>query len=251
MESTSYWGSRTPAHIIFTLDLSCSMCGAKAEIVSKNVQNALVEIVRGSLRRDEVKDLAFITVIGYGQKESPVTIIRQGWVSEWADDVLCAMKNGTCIIPATAERSTPVDECFMMVFNQIEEWIQCLSSISEKGLGPIIVVNITDGEIDDASKTFEIATKIMELQNTWLFNIIILEDSEVDIFLPNNKYCLNGTGVDTLCRFFYDISSTIPDESVHLARCIGFDGVKNNSRGLLVSTTDKSAKIIIDIMCHN
>lgn len=204
-----------------------------------------------------VKRRAYISVFGYGQRNPQVVLIRNGWVDEWAVDVSTAKQKGECIIPPTSEWSSPVDECFLMVHKYIEEWIEYRQNEQEEyfGLGPILVINITDGVVEDKTKTNEIATKIMELQNTWLFNILIPEEVGVEIALPNNKYCLYRTRIDHECRFYYDISSalTLDENDVARAECMGFEGAKSggNIRGLIVSKNDKSASIITEIMCHD
>ena len=212
MESVNYWSLRTPAHIVFMIDQSGYMFGSKAEIASKNVQNAIVDIILHCVNGEVVKRRAYISVFGYGQKYTPVALIRNGWVDEWADDVFAAKQNGEYIIPPTSEWSSPVDKCFSMVYGHINEWIKFQHEEQKDycfGLGPILVINITDGVVEDKTKTSEIATKIMESQNTWLFNILIPEEVGTDIILPNNKHCLNGIVIDHEIGFYYDISSTL------------------------------------------
>ena len=63
------WGRAIPGHIVFLIDQSGSMSGTRAEMTAECVQNSIVEIVRGSIHGEEVRDRAFITVIGYGQKK--------------------------------------------------------------------------------------------------------------------------------------------------------------------------------------
>ncbi len=258
-------GTPFPAFVVFLLDQSASMMnisldgGNRSEIASRNIQWAILEIVRMCAPNEEIKDRAFISVIGYGQLDNSAHVIRQGWVSDWAEDILIARKNNTCIIPEVAEGFANVNVGFHLAYDMIEEWISLRKEDFMRnnlcGLGPILIINITDGVVDDKTKTNEIATKIKVLQNTWLFNILIPKYVVTDIILPNNKYCLNGTGIDSECRFYYDISSTltINKENCWRFECRGCEGVSigSNIRGLIVSSNDKSASIITGIMCHN
>ena len=193
------WGSSTPGHIIFLIDQSGSMAGKRAEMTAECVQNSIVEIVRGSISGDEVRDRAFITVIGYGQKQNPVTIIRQGWVSEWADDVIRAKKDGTCIIPATADWGTPMAQAFQQAKRCLDEWIAVRDEAHQQkpteSMAAPVVLNITDGEPDNEQEARDAAKEILNTPtpdgNVLVFNAH-MNDEGTEIICPTDKSDLKG-----------------------------------------------------------
>lgn len=234
------WGRAIPGHIIFLIDQSGSMSeGKRAEMTAECVQNSIVEIIRGSIHGEEVRDRAFITVIGYGQKTTPVTIIRQGWVSEWAEDALKAKKNGTCIIPATAEWGTPMAQAFQQAKSCLDEWIAVREEAHQQkpseSMAAPIVLNITDGEPDNEQDARNAAKEILNTQtpdgNVLVFNAH-MNDNGSEIVCPTDKSELNG---DKNAEFLYDISSPVTDKMVSMAKFIGFETIANGAMGFVAN----------------
>jgi uncharacterized protein YegL len=234
------WGRAIPGHIIFLIDQSGSMSeGKRAEMTAECVQNSIVEIVRGSIHGEEVRDRAFITVIGYGQKNTPVTIIRQGWVSEWADDVLLAKKNGTCIIPATAEWGTPMAQAFQQAKRCLDEWIAVRDEAHQQkpseSMAAPIVLNITDGEPDNEQDARNAANEILNTPtpdgNVLVFNAH-MNDKGTEIVCPTDKSDLKG---DKNAEFLFDISSPVTDKMVSVAKAIGIETIANGAMGFVAN----------------
>lgn len=234
------WGRAIPGHIIFLIDQSGSMSdGKKAEMTAECVQNSIVEIVRGSIHGEEVRDRAFITVIGYGQKNSPVTIIRQGWVSEWADDVLQAKNNGTCIIPATAEWGTPMAEAFRQAKICLDEWIAVREEAHQQkpteSMAAPIVLNITDGAPDSEQAARDAAKEILNTPtpdgNVLVFNAH-MDDKGPEIICPTDRSELKG---DSYAEFLFDISSPVTDKMIAVAKAIGFETIASGAMGFVAN----------------
>lgn len=239
------WGRSNPGHIIFLIDQSGSMSeGKRAEMTAECVQNSIVEIVRGSIHGEEVRDRAFITVIGYGKKDFPVEVIRQGWVSEWADDVLNAKKNGTCIIPAIAEWGTPMAQAFQQAKHCLDEWIAVRNEEHQQkpseSMAAPIVLNITDGEPDNEQDARNAAKEILNTPtpdgNVLVFNAHMNDDENDDkkpeIICPTDKSDLKG---DKNAEFLFDISSPVTDKMVTVAKAIGFETIANGAMGFVAN----------------
>lgn len=245
------WGRANPGHIIFLIDQSASMDGKRSEMTAECVQNSIVEIVRGSIHGEEVRDRAFITVIGYGQKNSPVTIIRQGWVSEWADDVLAAKKNGTCIIPAKAEWGTPMAEAFRQAKKCLDEWIAVREEAHQEkpteSMAAPIVLNITDGEPDNEQEARDAARDILNTQtpdgNVLVFNAH-MADNGAEIICPTDRSELNG---DSNAEFLFDISSPLTDNMIRMAKGLNFETIANGAMGFVANARQATLARFIEM----
>lgn len=234
------WGRAIPGHIIFLIDQSGSMSlGNRANMTAECVQNSIVEIVRGSIYGEEVRDRAFITVIGYGQKNDPVKIIRQGWVSEWADDALKAKKNGTCIIPATADWGTPMAEAFKQAKVCLDAWIAVRDEAHQQkpseSMAAPIVLNITDGAPDNEQTARDAAKEILNTPtpdgNVLVFNAH-MNDTGAEIICPMDRNELNG---DKNAEFLFDISSPVTEKMVGVAKSIGLETIPKGAMGFVAN----------------
>ena len=254
------WGRVFPAYVVFLLDQSASMMnvslggGNRAEIVARNIQEAILEIVRMCVHGEEIRDRAFISVIGYGQSNNSAHIIRQGWVSDWADDILIARKNNSCIIPVVAEGCANMNDGFHLAYDMIKEWISFREDEykinNNYGLGPIIVINITKGTTVNEQDTYDAAQEIMALPNTTLFNIVIPHESfeSIDIVYPNSKQIIADICEPNRPEWLFDISSKLPERCVSLAKVLGLDNITEESRGVIVSCEEGSAALLIQSM---
>lgn len=234
------WGRAIPGHIIFLIDQSGSMSiGNRANMTAECVQNSIVEIIRGSVYGEEVRDRAFITVIGYGQKNDPVKIIRQGWVSEWADDALKAKKNGTCIIPATADWGTPMAEAFKQAKRCLDEWIAIRDEAHQQkpseSMAAPIVLNITDGAPDNEQTARDAAKEILNTPtpdgNVLVFNAH-MDDKGAEIICPMDRNELNG---DKNAEFLFDISSPVTEKMIVVAKSIGLETIPKGAMGFVAN----------------
>ena len=251
MNSYIYSGRLTPAFVVFMIDQSASMInfslgdGNKAEIAAWNVQNAILEIVRGNILGEIIRDNAFITVIGYGQKYTPATIIRQGWVSEWADDVLRSKYDGTCIIPAIADFSPCMEEGFSLAKDLCEEWIKVRKKVFEFneicGLGPIVIINITKGTVCNENLAYRNAKELTSLQNTRLYNIMIPNiDNYEEVIFP----CYNPLLDREEMKWLFEVTSKLPEGATSLAQVIGENNIFEESRGFAISISLDCASVL-------
>lgn len=253
MESFSRWSKINPAFIVFLIDQSASMQnvslggGNRAEIAARNIQNAIADIICMCIHGEEIIDRAFITVIGYGQENHSATMIRQGWVSEWADDVITAKQYNTCIIPAVAEWGANMNDGFRFTIDIIKEWLSIREELNGEddriGVAPIIVVNITKGTTMNEQETCEAAQELMSMKNTYLFNIIIPHEvcNTIEIVFPSLKQTVADIREPNCPEWLYDISSKLPKDSVYLAKSIGIEDITEDSRGIIVSYKDNCA----------
>lgn len=250
--------SKTPAFIVFMIDQTSSMMnyslggGNRAEIAAMNVQNAILELITGCINGYEVRNAAFITVMGYGGYSTG--IIREGWVEDWVEDTLLAKTNSTCVIPVIAEGIANMDEGFCFVLDLIKEW----TSFREDGvnkenypeLGTVVVVNITKGTTINQEATYEAARELMALQNTLLFNIVIPHDSykNIEIYFPNSQQTIADTCEPNQPEWLFDISSRLPIQVVGSLKSKGFEDVTEDSRGIILSISENIASEIIRLL---
>lgn len=233
------WGRANPGHIIFLIDQSGSMLGENADKTAECVQNSIVEIVRGSIHGEDVRDRAFITVIGYGRKDQPVKIIRQGWVSEWAEDVLKAKTDGKNIIPAIADWGTPMTEAFKQAKECLDKWIQMREQDSQENptlsMAAPIVLNITDGEPDDEASARVAAQEILETDTpdgkVLLFNAHMCNENE-EFVCPSDRTDLHG---NSKAEFLFDISSPVTDQMHKVAKSVGFETIRPGAKGFVAN----------------
>lgn len=257
MESFSRWSKINPAFIVFLIDQSASMMnvslggGNRADIAARNIQNAIAEIVCMCIHGEEIMDRAFISVIGYGQEHYSATMIRQGWVSEWADDVITAKKNNTCIIPAIAEWDANMNDGFWFTIDIIKEWLSIREKLNIEddkiGVALIIVVNLTKGTTMNEQDTCDASQELMSMQNTYLFNIIIPHEvyNNVEIVFPSLKQTVADIREPSYPEWLFDISSKLPKDSVYLAKSSGLEDITEDSRGIIVSYKDYCAMNVI------
>lgn len=219
----------SPGLILFLLDQSGSMAeNGKANLAATAVNRAIYEIIIASRSGEQIKNRAYVGVIGYGKS---VNTIVGGMVSEIAnrpiriEPVVARVPDGVGGLTSVnmempvwvepyAEYSTPMAEAFDKAFETIVSWVKNNSSSF-----PPIVINITDGVPNDfnlnqgtAPFTEASALKLMSLKtddgNLLLFNTLISGDSTVDseISFPTNISELP----DLYSKFLFRISSEVP-----------------------------------------
>lgn len=250
LESVLSWGARNPAFIVFLIDQSASMTntslggGPRAEIAAHSIQNAIIDIVNKCTSGKEVKKRAFITVIGYGSCMGDAHIIRLGWTDEWAQDVVNAKANGSCIIPIRAEAIPNMEDGFFLAKECCEEWISSRYDSDHQHLGPLIIINLTKGSTINEEEAIKLAKGLVSLQNTHLCNIIIPSDVESykEVFFPS----INPLGDDLGRGWLFEISSKLPSDSLDAARLQGHERIDNNSRCFAISSSTRCATIFVE-----
>lgn len=232
------WGSSCPGHLVFMIDQSGSMYGENAQKTAECVQDSIKEVLTGCINGEEIKDRAYITVIGYG-KDSTASIIREGWISEWAEDVLNAKAKGDVVIPAEADGGTPMTEAFKIAKSCLDTWIKAREEEHQddpnEELAAPIVVNITDGLPNDEASARVAAQEILNTAtpdgNVLLFNAHMSDDG-VEIQFPSDKSKLNGVPEG---EFLYEISSPLTDRMVNYAKKLKFETVRKGSMGFVAN----------------
>lgn len=239
-------GSHNPGLIMIMIDQSYSMTDpyggqTKAEIAAMAVNRVINEIVEASQDDDRIKDRCYVGVVGYGASVVPVV---GGMISQLANnpvDIVMVMRSvsdgaGGLVevqqempiwVKPMAENGTPMDKALESVYGLIEKWIQ-----DHPDSFPPIVINITDGQPNDPSKTKMAAEKLMSLRtsdgNLLLFNAHISDASAAETRLPNNE---NGL-YDNYAKLLFNISSILPDRLVVEARKVGFSP-QSQARGFV------------------
>ena len=211
------WGTKTPGHIIYLVDQSGSMSGVNEKKAAEAVTAAMMETLKGCISGTEVRNRVYVTIIGYGNEDG-VSIIREGWIADFLEDLQTCKTNSTTIIEPKSYGMTPMAEAFMLANKCISTWLSQRQSQDAKVPAPI-VINITDGYPDDV--------------NVLVFNIHTDDATDgVEIKFPVNKSVLNGVPEG---EFLFDISSTMTDDFVRAAKAQHFEGVLPGSKGFVVN----------------
>ena len=230
------WGTKTPGHIIYLVDQSGSMSGVNEKKAAEAVTAAMMETLKGCISGTEVRNRVYVTIIGYGNEDG-VSIIREGWIADFLEDLQTCKTNSTTIIEPKSYGMTPMAEAFMLANKCISTWLLQRQSQDAKVPAPI-VINITDGYPDDVNTATQEAQKIMNIQtrddgNVLVFNIHTDDATDgVEIKFPVNKSVLNGVPEG---EFLFDISSTMTDDFVRAAKAQHFEGVLPGSKGFVVN----------------
>ncbi len=241
-----YWSRQSPGHIIFMIDQSSSMDGEKAQMAVECVQNSLVEIAVRSLDGTKILDRAYITVIGYGIHSNPVSVIREGWVSDWVDDVLKAKKNKSTVIEvpdiSNLYDDTPMTEAFYEVKKCLDLWILVREHNAQDNpslsMAAPVVINITDGMPNDKNSAKTAAESILNTEtpdgNVLLFNIHIKENG-AEIVFPSDSSEIADDEHKGSAEFLYGISSKLTDKQVAQAKAKGFETVTKGAIGFVAN----------------
>lgn len=237
---TLMWGRKAPGHLIYLIDQSGSMAGENAKKAAEAVHAALMDTLRGCIQGSEVRDRVFVTIIGYGN-ENGVSIIRDGWMSEFVADLKSSRETKKTIIEPKAYGMTPMAEAFQLAKQCLETWIDTRKNICatdpQAGIPAPIVINITDGYPDNRNSATQAAQELMNLStpdgNVLLFNIH-MDDSidNIEIRFPNDKDVLNGVEAG---EFLFDISSEMSPEFIKVAQQQKLEGIFPGAKGFVVN----------------
>lgn len=242
------WGTAQPGHLLFLIDQSGSLGDDDAKIVAQCLQESLAEVVAACIDGNVVKNRAFVTVIGYGDK-SEVKELKSGWIRDLSKEIVAAQDNGTLIIPAISDGGTPMAEAFRLAKNCIddsivsfEEQIKNPKSEEERinAYAAPIVINITDGVPDDVADAEVAAKNITDTVtpdgNVLLFNIHICDFKNskdfAPIIFPDDMSAVQGNKAG---EFLFRISSQLTPSMVTVAKKQFNERTKPNSRGFAVN----------------
>lgn len=232
------WGRKTPGHLVYLIDQSGSMDGDNSIKTAEAVHSAIMDTFIGCVRGNEVLNRVYITIIGYGNSDG-VSIIREGWMTDYVADLKACKNNGTTIIDPIAYGGTPMAEALKLAKECLTNWIQARQEIADEdpqaGIPAPIVINITDGWPDDQFEAVCEAQELTSLStpdgNVLLFNIHMDETpSASEIMFPSDPDSLNESG-----RFLFDISSEMTDEFIKVAKQQHLEGIIPGSKGFVVN----------------
>ncbi len=228
------WGTKSPGHLLFLLDQSGSMAGKNEQKVADAVHAAILELINNCISGTKVKERVFITIIGYGNQED-VSIIKEGWASDYARDLQKCKENGTRIIAPESFGGTPMELGFQKAAECITKWLNDRQNAGGEIPAPI-VINITDGMPNSTETATSEAKKLMNMStpdgNVILFNIHMDEFSNHEIQFPSTPA---EAGDSMEAHFLYDISSEMTEQFVRVAKSKGFEGVCKGAKGFVAN----------------
>lgn len=195
MKSTRYISDMFPGYIIFLIDRSSAneveIYHGEDECVYDFTSSLFSCCDGGRL------PVCYISTIEYGAADG--CYIKNGWIEAWGNDKFF---NDTrhCV---SLKKQNKLSDALTLANTLVKKWIKHQKNVQEYGerwgkdddgfLGPIVVINLTNGSVDDKRTARLIASEIMLHQNTWLYNIVIkTKDSTCpDLLFPNYKISIN------------------------------------------------------------
>jgi uncharacterized protein YegL len=234
------WGRKSPGHLVYLIDQSGSMSGPNEVKAAEAVHAAIMDTFRGCVNGTEVRNRVYITIIGYGNEQG-VSIIREGWMTDFVEDLKQCKNNNTTIIAPKSYGGTPMAQAFSLANKCLSNWITARQNICandpQAGIPAPIIINITDGYPDDKNTAKDEALKLMNIStpdgNVLLFNIH-MDDSEetAEIKFPSDKAQLNGVEAG---EFLFDISSEMSPEFIQVAKQQKLEGIFPGAKGFVVN----------------
>ena len=238
--------SSKPGLIMIMLDESTSMSDKyassnKAEFAALAVNRVIAEIIAACTVGDEVRDRCYIAVIGYGKnvnlkfskkvsnlaKESNTKTLKKN-VSDGAGGLVEIDEIIRVFVNPTASGGTPMAQAFEKAYEGVKTFID-----NQSDSFPPIVINITDGEPDDFTKTANEAKKLAQLKtrdgNVIVMNAHISTATDVKVELPSSNNAFTG---NKFANFLFDISTVLPENLANRAKEIGFN-IQSGSRGFV------------------
>jgi hypothetical protein len=236
----------TPSALVFLLDQSGSMADlvydsatckyvTKAEKLTEAVNDILNDLLDSCKRSEIYRDYFDIAIIGYGGEDSnKANFAWQGnlkdkrWVkvSELVDNYISKEKvrkeenirgkiHYTDVpyrrwVEPKAGYLTPMNSAMLVALDLLQEWIV---DYKGKDVYPPMVINVTDGQLTDASfdEILKTANKIKQLHtmdgNVLVLNLHIAEANEISVLFPRDKDELPN---DRFAGLLFDMSSDMP-----------------------------------------
>ena len=245
---TAYITRQAPSAFVFLLDQSGSMGEtggdydfdiegeSKSDRLTSAVNKILNDIVDRCRKGTEYRDYFEIAIIGYGGEDSEqanfawegklegkrwvrIPELAENFISSEEIEVESNVRGTTVFIPkvqkvwieSKANYMTPMNSAMLLALELLEDWI-----VRHKGqdIYPPTVINITDGQLTDA--TFEeillTTHRIKQLHtmdgNVLLLNLHIGDASSTPVLFPTNKRELPN---DRFAHLLFDMSSDLPE----------------------------------------
>jgi hypothetical protein len=247
-----------PGCVLLLIDQSSSMSdpfggvpgSSKAEECAKAVNRVIREVVISCSSGETIKPRCYVGVIGYGGSgtrsifggalagrqlvrvdEVGAAPLGVRSIQQKVPDGAGGLVEQTVPFPywigATADGGTPMQDAFSMARTTLQTWI------SEHGSSfPPVVINVTDGEPNEAESARAQAHALLELRTgdgpVLLLNAHISTVAGRPICLPGSEQGLP----DQFAKFLFGLSSVLPDSLRASARAQGFV-VETGSRGFL------------------
>jgi uncharacterized protein YegL len=243
---TAQISRETPSALVFLLDQSGSMTGeiydsvlgknvSKADKLTEAVNKILNDLLDRCKKSEGYRDYFDIAIIGYGGEDSnKANFAWQGnlkdkrWVkvSELVDnyvskETISIEQNirGKIVYADTvylkwiepkAVFRTPMNSAMLLALDLLQEWI-----VNHKGkdVYPPTIINITDGQLTDATfeEVLKTAQRIKQLHtidgNVLVFNLHIAESDDTSVLFPQGKDELPN---DMFAGLLFDMSSDLP-----------------------------------------
>jgi hypothetical protein len=253
MAYTQQIGTHAPGLLIILIDQSGSMADTyggtnKAQFAATAANRCIYEIVLSCTNGETVKPRCHIAAIGYGAttqilmggkaSELDAQIIRQESVRRKVSDGAGGLIEVDFQMPIwvepAADGGTPMSDAFDLASDLIEVW-----SGENPNSFPPIVINITDGEPNDANRASSAAKRLTSLGTsdgtTLLLNGHIGEGNSAELKLPASDSQLN----DSFARLMFGLSSVLPPKMVAAAQNSGFSPA-TGARGFLMNASAES-----------
>ena len=245
-------GASSPGLFVILVDQSGSMTerygnSTRAEFAALAVNRTIYEIIASCRKGEKISDRCHITVIGYGERTELIvggrpsqievpphgTVSMTRKVSDGAGGLLdIEMKLGVWVQP-TAGNGTPMEKAFNLAGDLVEAWTR-----DNPDNFPPVVINISDGEPQDAAATRAAAQRLggycTSDGRVLIYNCHI-GTGGTEVKLPHSD---NGLP-DANARLLYDISSVIPDALLPLVENAGLTA-QPGARGMMVNASPEA-----------
>ncbi len=220
------WGSKTPGHIVYLIDLSGSMEN-KIDYTIDVLNTVFRTIVARCTKGRVVMERVSVTIIGYNSTVK--TIWNNQSVSEIATLVLDKRRSGMPLFDKTEEFKPEYQTFMAKAFDaarvDIERWIAERRKAGTAIPAPI-VINITDGSpYEGAGKTWQEVFAATEKSAKALMDIST-PDGNVRVFNIHHDPSKTDSTVifpserpsDPVDQFMYNASSEMDDDTVGQTR---------------------------------
>lgn len=222
------WGTPSPGHIVYLVDLSGSMEG-KIDYTINALSLVLKNLVGRCVKGQEIRPRLTCSVIGYN---STAQVIWDDMpIMEIAKKVVAFRKNGTPIFDKDKEFKPQYQTFMRLAFDEarkdIEKWMA-----KQKAAGKImpapVVINITDGyPYEGESKKWEDVSKETLASARALMNIST-PDGNVRLFnIHHDPQSSNPTSIfPSQCpqhpaeKFLYEASSVMDEDTQKSANAV-------------------------------
>ena len=261
------WLVETPGCVIFLIDQSSSMAlDKKANNAANAIQSSILDYLVWSIRGEDIRNKVYIAVIGYGGANG-TKVIKQGWIGDWAMDLLVAKENDSCIIPAEADgltSMTEMAEAFTLAKDILDAFVQDRVS-NNFGIAAPLVFNITGGMSTElgkqttamngetAEEAYQAAKALVNTKtsdgNVQLMNVYISNDKS-EVACPSESLFVNG---DEVSELLFDISSTLTRRTLVYAYSLWgkseFNYLQDGSKGFVAYARNKTISRFIRLCC--